>query len=115
MNVIVAGSRSITDIKIVAQAINESGFDVTEIVSGTARGVDVLGEEWAKSKGIPVKRFPADWEGLGKGAGFIRNAEMAEYADALVAIWDGKSRGTKNMIEQAKSKGLKVHVKEIAE
>ena len=78
------------------------------------RGVDSMGEEWAKSKSIPVRRFPADWDGLGKAAGFIRNAEMADYADALIAVWDGKSRGTANMIEVAKKKGLKVHVKEIA-
>ena len=114
MKVIVAGSRSIADIKVVTQAIEESGFEVDEVVSGTARGVDTIGEEWAKSKGIPVKKFPADWNGLGKRAGFVRNAEMADYADALVAVWDGKSRGTENMIEQAKKKGLKVYVKEIA-
>ena len=114
VKVIVAGSRSIADIKVVTQAIEESGFEVDEVVSGTARGVDTIGEEWAKSKGIPVKKFPADWNGLGKRAGFVRNAEMADYADALVAVWDGKSRGTENMIEQAKKKGLKVYVKEIA-
>ena len=113
MNVIVAGSRTITDIKVVACAIEESGFEVSEVVSGAARGVDSLGEEWAKSKAIPVRRFPADWNGKGKGAGFIRNAEMADYADALVAVWDGKSRGTANMIEQAKRKGIKVYVKEV--
>ena len=113
MKVIVAGSRTIADIAIIAQAIEESGFDVSEVVSGTARGVDILGEEWAKSKGIPVKRFPADWNGLGKRAGFVRNAEMADYAEALVAVWDGKSRGTANMIQVARKKGLKVYVKEV--
>lgn len=105
MKVIVAGSRDITDIEKVANAIELSGFQVTEVVSGTARGVDLLGENWARYKDIPVKRFPADWDKHGKAAGMIRNAQMAEYADALVAVWDGLSRGTKNMIETMRKTG----------
>ena len=85
-------------------------WDVTEVVSGTARGVDSLGEQWAKTQNIPIKRFPADWNTHGRAAGHIRNAEMANYAEALVALWDGQSRGTKNMIASAQKKGLKVFV-----
>ena len=73
--------------------------EITEIVSGGAHGVDYLGERFATEFSIPVKRFPADWNKHGKSAGPIRNREMAEYADQLIAFWDGKSRGTKNMIE----------------
>ena len=58
----------------------------------------------------PIKRFPADWENLGRGAGYVRNVQMAFYADALIAFWDGESRGTKHMIDIAKEKGLMVRV-----
>lgn len=72
---------------------------LTEVVSGTARGIDRLGELWAERRGIPVKRFPADWNKHGKAAGFIRNREMAIYGDGALVLWDGKSRGSKNMYE----------------
>lgn len=113
MKVIIAGSREITDYATVERAIRESGFQITEVVSGTARGVDRLGERWARENGIVVAPFPAQWKVGGKqnlGAGLLRNALMAEYADALIAIHDGVSRGTANMIYIAKSKGLHVHV-----
>jgi len=83
---------------------------VTEVVSGCARGADRLGERWAEQNGIPVKRFPADWDTHGKSAGHMRNREMGLYADALVALWDGQSPGTRGMIEFAKSRGLVVYV-----
>ena len=81
-----------------------------QIVSGTARGVDQLGEEYAKRNDLAVKKFPADWDRFGKSAGYKRNKQMAEYANALVAFWDGRSRGTKHMIDLAKAAGLSVSV-----
>jgi hypothetical protein len=81
---------------------------VSEVVSGGASGADAAGEDWASARGIPVKRFPADWEGLGRAAGPARNGEMAEYAGALVAFPGGK--GTENMIGQARSSDLDVYV-----
>jgi len=112
MRVIIAGSRDITDIAHVVQAIDESGWadEITCVISGTARGVDRLGEQWAECCDIAIERFPADWARLGKAAGHLRNAEMAEHADALIALWDGKSPGTKGMIQIATRKGLKVFV-----
>ena len=80
------------------------------IVSGTARGADSLGERYAHERGYAVEKYPADWEQHGKAAGPIRNAEMAENADALIAFWDGQSKGTKSMINIAKTKGLGVRV-----
>lgn len=85
-------------------------ISITEIVSGMAKGADNLGVAWARFIGLPCAEFPADWEEHGRAAGPIRNAEMAEYADALVAFWDGKSRGTKNMIDQAIKRSLLVKV-----
>lgn len=108
MRTIIAGSRSIKDIKLVYRAVAFSDYAITQIVSGTASGVDKLGEEYARNMGIPVVRFPADWDLHGKSAGYIRNKEMADNADALIAIWDGASKGTKHMIDIAKQKGLKV-------
>ena len=111
MKTIIAGSRGINDYSIVRQAILESRFEITEIVSGGAYGVDTLGERYARENNIPIKRFLPDWNKYGKKAGILRNQEMGDYADALIAIWDGKSRGTKFMIDYAKKKGLRVFVK----
>lgn len=103
MKLIIAGSRDIILLDHVKTAIEYSGFqNITEVVSGTARGVDTLGEEWAYINKIPVKMFPADWQQFGNRAGPIRNREMARYGDALVAVWDGISSGTKNMIQEMK-------------
>lgn len=110
MKTIIAGSRSIADPETVAAAVEASGFEIAEVVSGCCRGVDRLGERWARRHGIPIQRFPADWQKHGKAAGPIRNRSMADYADALIAIWDGESRGTANMIEEAEKRGLKVFV-----
>jgi hypothetical protein len=110
MRTIIAGSRSITDLSVVREAVASSGFRVTEVVSGGARGVDRLGERLASMLGVPCRVFPADWDAHGRSAGVIRNREMAEYANALVAVWDGRSRGTANMISQARRMGLKVYV-----
>lgn len=114
MRVIVAGSRSMEDPAVVAMAIEASGFSITELVSGTARGVDRLGEAWARARGIPVARFPADWGQLGKRAGVVRNAQMVAYAaaaqGALIAIWDGTSPGTSHTIWAAQAQGLAVYV-----
>jgi len=110
MKVIIAGSREITSMHYVNLAIQESGFDITEVVSGGARGVDQLGERWAKEHGIPIKRFLPNWEKYGKKAGPLRNKLMSLYADALIAVYDGESKGTKNMIETANKRGLQVYV-----
>ena len=113
MKTIIAGSRDITSLATVGAAILRSGFPITEVVSGTARGVDQVGEEWARMHLIPIKRFPAQWRdagGYNPAAGHIRNRQMADYADALVAVWDGRSSGTRGMIEEAGKRGLRVFV-----
>jgi hypothetical protein len=85
-------------------------YSSLEIVSGAAPGADRVGERFATGNGIALKKFPADWDKHGRAAGPIRNGEMGDYADRLIAFWDGESRGTKNMIETAKEKGLIVRV-----
>lgn len=126
MKVIVAGSRHITDYQLVSSVItntiNKYDIEVTEIVSGCAAGPDTLGEQWALENGIKVEPFEANWNDItapnalirtskwgnqyNARAGFQRNEKMAEYGDVLIAIWDGKSNGTKDMIERATKHGL---------
>jgi hypothetical protein len=110
MKTIIAGSRTITDYDRVKNAIESSGFKVTTVISGTARGVDQLGEKWALENNIPVEKYPADWSRWGSSAGPIRNKEMAEIADACIIVWDRESNGTKNMMMQAIKNGLKLYV-----
>lgn len=120
IKLIVAGSRTINDYALVSEAIYSGlaylgylleALDVSELISGAARGVDQLGERWAKDNQVDIKRMPAEWQRYGKSAGYRRNEEMAIYANAdgrgvLIAIWDGQSRGTKHMIDLAKKHGL---------
>jgi len=82
----------------------------TLIISGGARGIDSLAESYAEAKGIPKQIFNAEWDVYGKRAGFLRNEQMGKEADALIAIWDSKSRGTKNMIEIMQSLSKKVYI-----
>jgi hypothetical protein len=110
MKVIIAGSREIDDYNLLLEAVANAGYDITAVVSGGAKGVDALGERFAEECGLPVYKFPAHWEQYGRAAGPIRNETMAKFGDALIAIWDSKSRGTKHMIDRATAHGLKVHI-----
>lgn len=110
MKLIIAGSRSITDKQAVFDALNGMTVLPTEVVSGCAQGVDWLGELWAREKRIKIYECPADWKTHGKKAGFLRNRDMAWYADALIAFWDGKSRGTASMIDLMRKLGKPVTV-----
>ena len=109
MRVIIAGGREVTDQAAVDQAMTESGFTVTAVVCGRARGADTLGERWAQARGLPVVAKPADWARYGARAGFVRNREMSEQADALVLVWSGRSPGSQNMLMEAAKRGLKIH------
>ena len=83
------------------------------ILSGGASGADLMGEQYAADRGYTVQRYPAQWNIFGKRAGLIRNRLMAENADALIAFWDGRSKGTQNMIYEAMRAGLQIAVKQI--
>lgn len=113
MRVIIAGSRHCHDYDVVCQAVRDSGFDITTVISGGADGVDSLGERYASEHGIPCERHPADWGKYGRAAGPIRNREMAQCADALIAVISGTSKGTRNMIKLANDAGLSVYVTEV--
>jgi len=101
MKIVVAGSRNMPDAaEKVDSALRMSGwyYRVNVIVSGGSGNVDLAGEVWGREHGCVVRRFSADWDKHGKAAGPIRNRQMAEYSDALVAVCDGESKGTTNMI-----------------
>lgn len=101
---IVAGGRDFDDeAKMLAEIQRLEAGDLTKyeisIVSGMARGADRLGYDLAKSVGATVHEFKADWDTFGNRAGYLRNVQMGEFADGLLAFWDKKSRGTKHMID----------------
>lgn len=115
LKVIIAGGREFADYDLLKRVCNHMLSVVKEtsqvtIVSGGARGVDKMGERYAKEFGINLIIMNADWEKHGKSAGYKRNQEMANVSTHLIAFWDGKSRGTKHMIDIAKRDGLKSHV-----
>lgn len=109
--VIVAGTRTFNDYDNLKEIL-KAGYDIEnlEIVSGGARGADKLGERFAHEHDLPLKIFPADWNRYGKPAGMIRNKQMAEYADVAVVFWDGRSKGTANMIKQMCTLGKNVKI-----
>lgn len=110
---IIAGGRGFDDYELLRKCCDIALSSITEeieIVSGTAGGADKLGEKYANEKGYHIKRFPANWEMYQKRAGYIRNDEMAQYANALIAFWDGLSKGTGHMINLANEHNLKVRI-----
>jgi len=130
MKVIIAGSRSITDFETIKKAVDSCPFSITEVVSGGAKGVDLLGEKYAEGEKIPIKVFKPLWKELeasgaiiktnsyGKynaKAGIDRNKQMGDYADGLIAVWDGYSKGTKHMVSYMQKLGKKVFIYDISE
>lgn len=115
MRVIIAGGRDLLPtVEQVEAAVRASGFAVTEVVSGACRGVDVAGERWARTEALDLRTFPAQWRrddgSVDYSAGPKRNGVMAEYADALIAFWDGASSGTGDMVRKMQSLGKPVFV-----
>ncbi len=110
--VVVAGSRSITDEDWVHRHITRilADTDQGEIVSGTCYGPDQFGESWAAANNWPVKQFPAQWDTLGRRAGYVRNKTMAQYGTHLIAFLAPESKGTQHMIDLAREFGLKIRI-----
>lgn len=112
---IVAGGRDFNDYALLHESIMKVVHElpddlVVSIVSGMARGADMLAAHFADETGTTLHEFPADWEGQGKAAGFVRNTDMANFADGLLAFWDGKSKGTAHMIRTMENRRKPVHV-----
>jgi len=110
MKLIIAGSRSLKPtVEMIDDYVHQFNLKPLEIVSGLAKGVDTSAIHYAYYAGLLLKAFEADWDLYGRSAGYKRNAQMATYADALLAIWDGNSPGTRHMINLANEHGLSVH------
>lgn len=114
INVIIAGSRSFNDYDLLCHECDKilQHYTETEIAvfTGGADGADALGEKYAKERNYTVRRFPADWKTYGRAAGPIRNGQMAEEANILICFWDGKSKGTEDMINKAKKKNIQIFI-----
>ena len=112
MKVVIAGSRTFIDYAVLRERcdIILDGEDVEAILCGECRGADMMGKDYALERGIDVESYPADWKKYGRAAGAIRNKQMAQNADLLIAFWDGKSKGTKMMIQFMQLKGGRVEI-----
>lgn len=114
LKVIIAGTRDFDNYPLLVRKCNgilkKYDFDNVQIISGGARGADYYGELYAKQKHYNLSVYPADWDKYGKSARYRRNVLMAEKGNVLIAFWDGKSKGTKHMIDIANQHNLKVHV-----
>lgn len=115
--IIIAGGRDFSDYELLKDRVDfylskaiQAGDNIV-IVSGKAKGADTLGEKYAKERNYKIEEYPANWDKYGKSAGYKRNEEMAKVADALIAFWDNKSKGTKHMIDLAKK--YKLHVRTV--
>ena len=105
MKIIVAGTRTFNNYQLLKETLDNLDIEITEIVCGEAPGADSLGKFYAQQCHIPIASFPANWSKNGKVAGFFRNQQMAEYGDYLVAFWDKKSPGTRDMIHRMEQIG----------
>lgn len=108
MKVVICGSRT-APLWAVEAAIKAAKLPITTVICGMARGADLHGKLWARGNGIPVVEMPADWDSEGRRAGFLRNTRMASAADAVIAVWDGSSKGTAHMIRYSRQIGVPVY------
>ena len=99
MKIAIVGGRDFNDYELLSEHMTPFHTKCDTVMCGEAKGADTLGKQWAEENYIDVKSFPADWDKYGKAAGPIRNREMVQESDFIVAFWDGKSRGTKNTID----------------
>ncbi|MBR2861832.1 MAG: DUF2493 domain-containing protein [Clostridia bacterium] len=114
--IVVAGSRNFNEYSVAKKYIDACIKDLKNsctfiFVSGTCKGADLLGEKYAIENGFEIERYPAQWNIYGRGAGIRRNEQMAQVSDIVICFWDGKSKGTKSMIELAKKNNKTIYIK----
>jgi hypothetical protein len=110
MRTLVCGSRDFVDGPLIFKTLDVMKPTITCVIAGGARGPDTIAVEWAKLRGVAYEIYPAQWGRNGKAAGFIRNREMIEVCEQVVAFWDGRSHGTKNTIQRAQSHNLPLFI-----
>jgi predicted Rossmann fold nucleotide-binding protein DprA/Smf involved in DNA uptake len=108
MKIAVVGSRDFDDFEMLEVELKK--YIPDEIISGGAKEADALAEKYAKKHNIPIKIFKPDWRKYKRGAGLVRNKQIVENADIVVAFWDGASKGTKFTIDYAKKLNKEVIV-----
>ena len=108
----VVGSRTFHDYDLLSQVLGSVHTPISIIVSGGAKGADSLAEKYALEHDIDTDIYLPDWDKFKKTAGFVRNYDIVANADAVVAFWDGKSRGTMHTVKIAEKAGLPVYIKE---
>ena len=101
MTTIIAGSRTFNNYRLLETTLAKCPWQVTQVISGGARGAETLGEKWARQHNIPLNIIRANWKADGASSGYIRNTRMADKAQAVILFWDGKSRGTRHMLDIA--------------
>lgn len=109
MNVAVIGSRTFENFALVESTLASIPV-ISRVVSGGAKGADSLAQQYAEQNQIPVEIFKPDWKRFGRGAGVVRNREIIEAAEMVVAFWDGKSKGTESSIKMAQAKRIPVKI-----
>lgn len=107
---IIAGSRNFGNIKLAYDTLAEYKDQIKVVICGEAKGADTIGRQWAEENNIPIRSYPADWQKYGQAAGYVRNKQMGDTADMLIAFWDGTSPGTKHMIDYMNELGKEVHI-----
>jgi hypothetical protein len=114
MKIAVIGSRTFNDYSLLKEKLDEisKSIQITEIISGGAKGADSLAEKYAREKGLLTHIIKPDWEKFGKSAGFRRNQDIINESDFCLAFWDGQSKGTLHSIELAKKKGIPVTIQQ---
>ena len=104
--IMISGSRTINDESLISEKLNSALAEYPDmiLISGGARGVDSIGEAWAKSHNVQIQQYKPDWKRYGRGAGIVRNKSMVETADLVIIFWDGISKGTKSVIDFCKKR-----------
>lgn len=123
MGVLICGSRWIGDLEILEEAIRNSGFEITRVIEGGQRkwdpgssayvGVDWLARIWAAKNNLQIISYPAYWHVYGRMAGMIRNSVMIRQCEAVIAVWDGKSPGTKDVIKKALARKIPLYIENV--
>ena len=115
MKVAIIGSRDFNDYNYMCEMMDDftkCHFTITTIISGGAKGADSLGEKWAEDNNLPTEIYKPDWKKYGRSAGYIRNADIVDNSQHVIAFWDGNSKGTLNSVDRAKKNKIAVTIYE---
>ena len=110
MRIGIVGSRNFNNYSFFQICLDELNLDISTIISGGVIGADTLAERYAKENDIELLVLKPEWNKYGKGAGFIRNTQIVNESEMIIAFWDGESNGTRDTISKAKKKDIPVKI-----